>query len=84
MSHHDERLLEVLNVLNRGARTVHEVCTELTWHHRLEDLPAYLVRAALGERHAHLLRLATLGAAKVTAGPPQRWMAVGAPVGRPA
>ncbi|MER7006763.1 MBL fold metallo-hydrolase [Dactylosporangium sp. NPDC000555] len=74
--HHDDRLQEVLMVLRSGAETVHEVCGELAWHRRLESLPAYLVRAALGETHAHLLRLATLGAATVSPGPPQRWAAV--------
>ncbi|GAA1869995.1 MBL fold metallo-hydrolase [Asanoa iriomotensis] len=76
VNHHDERLQEVLMVLLRGAETVYDVCGELTWRHRLDRLPTYLVRAALGETHAHLLRLATIGAATVSPGPPQRWAAV--------
>lgn len=82
--HHDDRLREVLDVLHSGATTVFEVCVELTWYHDLDDLPPYLVRAALGETHAHLLRLAAVGAATVTAGPAQRWTAAAAPAGWPA
>lgn len=73
LTHHDDRLAEVAGALAAGARTVLEVCRAITWREQVDDLPGFLLRAALGETHAHLHRLAATGAATVDAGPPERW-----------
>lgn len=71
--HHEDRLVEVAEAVDAGAETVLDVCRSITWRQRIDDLPGFLLRAALGETHAHLHRLAVLGAAAMEHGPPERW-----------
>lgn len=76
IAHHEARLVEVLEALGAGAVTVLDVCRSITWRQEIDELPGFLLRAALGETHAHLHRLAACGLATVTSGPPESWRVV--------
>ena len=59
--HIAERSREVLDVLGKGAPTVHEVARQLTWSRGWESLGALQFRLALSETAAHIRYLATSG-----------------------
>jgi glyoxylase-like metal-dependent hydrolase (beta-lactamase superfamily II) len=60
-AHIEERSQEVLEVLGKGATTVHEVARQLTWSRGWESLGALQFRLALSETAAHIRYLATSG-----------------------
>lgn len=59
--HIAERSREVLEVLGKGAPTVHEVARQLTWSRGWESLGWLQFRLALSETAAHIRYLATSG-----------------------
>lgn len=60
-AHIAERSREVLDVLDQGASTVHEVARQLTWSRGWESLGQLQFRLALSESAAHIRYLATSG-----------------------
>ncbi len=72
-SHHAERLNETATVVARGAETVWEVASHLTWSVPWDDLRRFARRAALGEAHAHLAYLERRGELERLPGSPLRW-----------
>jgi glyoxylase-like metal-dependent hydrolase (beta-lactamase superfamily II) len=77
LRHHDERLAEACAVLAAGAQTAWEVATGMTWKRGWDGLDVGLRRMAVGETHAHLLRLAVQGTVlRTPAGPDgvERWV----------
>jgi glyoxylase-like metal-dependent hydrolase (beta-lactamase superfamily II) len=60
-AHIAERSREVLEVLDQGASTVHEVARQLTWSRGWESLGRLQFRLALSESAAHIRYLATSG-----------------------
>ena len=59
--HIAERSREVLEVLSKGASTVHEVARHLTWSRGWDSLGGLQFRLALSETAAHIRYLATSG-----------------------
>jgi glyoxylase-like metal-dependent hydrolase (beta-lactamase superfamily II) len=72
--HHEERLLEIEQVLDAqpGASTW-ELTLRLSWSRSWEEIPHYMRRAAVGETLAHLLLLDHRGRVKGEGRAPVRW-----------
>ena len=73
LSHHDARLAEIAGLLGSDAGTVWDVARDVTWFLPWRNLDAFSQRIALGETHAHLVRLERTGRADAVDGVPLRW-----------
>lgn len=74
--HHADRLAEVRACVAAGAETVWEVASSLHWSRTWESLHGFMRRLALGETHAHLVRLERDGVLRCHSDVPLRWTAV--------
>lgn len=72
-AHHDERLADVLRIVEGGSETVWDVASRYRWSRGWDRLEGFMLRAALGEVHAHLRHLETRGRLEATEGTPLRW-----------
>lgn len=61
ISHHDDRLAEVLTILGAGAATPWAVAQQLSWNVVWDEVPMEMRRVALGEASAHLRHLERRG-----------------------
>jgi glyoxylase-like metal-dependent hydrolase (beta-lactamase superfamily II) len=74
--HHDERLAELLAVLDRAPGSAPwDIAPLLTWSRSWPEITRMMRRAAVGETLSHLLRLAAQGRARAAGDEPQRWYA---------
>ena len=75
--HHDERLAELLGVLDDAPGAAPwQIAPLLTWSRSWPEITQMMRRAAVGETLSHLRRLESLGRARVEGGTdaqPQRW-----------
>lgn len=61
IAHHGERLDEIEQRFLLGAETVWEVASVLSWSRGWDRVRGHMRRAALGETHAHIVRLERTG-----------------------
>ena len=61
IEHHQQRLGEVLSVLESGEATVWEIASRLHWYTAWAEFNTFLRHAALGETRAHLVYLERRG-----------------------
>lgn len=73
LTHHDERLAEIEDVVRVGASTVWEVATNVRWSRPFAGLDARARRSAIGETYSHLWRLTVSGRLHEIPGVPSRW-----------
>ncbi|MGH3441737.1 MAG: MBL fold metallo-hydrolase [Nitriliruptorales bacterium] len=79
-AHHEERLDDVLRIVEEGAETVWDVASRYRWSRGWDRLEGFMRRAALGEVQAHLRQLETRGRLERVEATPLRWRL---PAGRP-
>jgi glyoxylase-like metal-dependent hydrolase (beta-lactamase superfamily II) len=74
--HHDERLAELLGVIDAApGMPPWEIAPLMTWSRPWPEITRMMRRAAVGETLSHLRRLETLGRARSEGEQPQRWYA---------
>lgn len=73
LTHHDQRLTEIEDVVRAGATTVWDVASTVRWARPFTGLDPRARRSAIGETHSHLRRLAVAGRLVELPGPPRRW-----------
>jgi glyoxylase-like metal-dependent hydrolase (beta-lactamase superfamily II) len=83
LAHHEVRLAEVEEAVQRGARTVWEVASHINWSRPMADLGPRARRSAVGETHSHLYRLFTLGRLVLHEGEPDQWFLRNSPGSTP-
>lgn len=74
LSHHEERLEELREVVSRSGVTAWQAAQLLTWSRAWETFNNGSKRSALGETLSHLRTLETRGAIRRVTGSPDRWM----------
>jgi glyoxylase-like metal-dependent hydrolase (beta-lactamase superfamily II) len=75
LTRHHEARLDAIAGLIASPRTAWDVARAVEWFVPWDDLDLFSRRIALGEAHAHLIRLAGTGRASTVDGPVPRWAA---------
>ena len=70
VAHHEDRLVEILDLLGEEGSTAWDLTTRLTWSRPFDQILDYMQRAANGETLAHLVLLETRGMVERSEGHP--------------
>ena len=83
VSHHEERLAELMEGLAGGPLTPWQLCRVMTWNRPWEEIPVFMRRAALAEVLAHVRYLERQALVSVESGTPTLVRLIGVPSAAP-
>lgn len=72
-AHHEERLVEALDVIRSGTDTAWEIAGKMSWSRPWNRIEGFMRRAAVTEIFAHLRLLERRGQLRLIVGEPLRW-----------
>jgi glyoxylase-like metal-dependent hydrolase (beta-lactamase superfamily II) len=75
--HHEERFVEITNVIRGGCDTAWDITANMHWSRPWDRIGGFMRRAALGEALAHIRVLEQRRVVRAVEGEPVRWELVG-------
>ena len=72
-AHHEERLVEALDVIRSGSDTAWDIAGKMSWSRPWNRIEGFMRRAAVTEIFAHLRLLERRGRLRLIVGEPLRW-----------